>query len=145
MIEIRTVVASRCGDKVFGKGAGEKSSSKKVLAVLRNAVAPLGKYISGSSRRLCARTPAPPLHRALASLLPPQPQGPSPPPPWTPSRRRCRCSSSTRRTPWIERSRRRQIRRQRRIGASRSAPPQPCARGSPALRPPWGQEPRDPA
>lgn len=68
-----------------------------------------------------------------------------PPQPWTPSRRRCRCSSSTRRTPWIERSRRRPIRRQRRTGASRSAPPQLCARRSPALRPPWGPESRDPA
>lgn len=79
------------GGRRGGKGAGEKSFSKKVLAVSRNAVAPLGKYISGSSRRLRARTSARPPHRALASPLPPQPQGPSPPPPWTPSRRRCRC------------------------------------------------------
>lgn len=118
-----------------GKGAGEKSFSKKVLAVSRNAVAPLGKYISGSSRRLRARTPARPPHRALASPLPPQPQGPSPPPPWTPSRRRCRCSSSTRRTPWIEPSRRKPIRRRRRTEASRSAPPRPCAR--PGAPEPW--------
>ena len=41
--------------------------------------------------------------------------------PWTPSRRRCRCSSSTRRMPWTELSRLSQTRKQQRTEANRSA------------------------
>lgn len=47
---------------------------------------------------------------------------PSPPPPWMPSRRRCRCLNWTRRMPWTEPSKPKRTRRQRRRGASRSAP-----------------------
>ncbi len=100
--------------------------SKKVLNVRRNSVTPPVKvriWERAQERalalQLCVQSQAllnlAPLWTFLCCSRATHKQ------PWMPLRRRCRCSSSTRRTPWTEPSRPRETKRQRRTGANRSA------------------------
>lgn len=106
------------GTKGGGREGGRKKKkkkvlSKKVLDVLRNAVSPLGKYISVRRSLPAACTRPAPRPARINPAAPPGPRvrtrgcsatfqaflseavragtRPSPPPPWMPSRRRCRC------------------------------------------------------